>query len=594
MGVIYAAKHSMMGRQAVVKVLLPEMSAQKTIVERFFNEARAAAQIHHPGIVDVFDLGYTDDGQAYIVMERLRGETLSQRIRRGRIGWEHTCLLIRQMSGALAAAHKEGIVHRDLKPDNVFVIPDPDVPGGERIKILDFGIAKIRTTTGSMATMAGAVMGTPPYMAPEQCSDSAAVDHRADMYALGCIMYEMLTQKPPFGFGSLDVIASHLRDPIPPLRTLEPSVPEWLEYLGMTMLAKNPAARLSSCDELSQQLSAQLPRATTAPHPQQSGFAPTMTPPPQFGSQPQFTPAPALGSQPQFTPPPQTGSQPQFPPQPQFTPPPPTAGQPQVTTHTAGAGQMTAPPLDEKRGMGVGVILLAVVLIGAVGGGTFFFLQQKGDDKSASNKVASDAGAVAPAADAAVAVTTVDAATKVTKTPVDAAVVASKTPDAGSKTKPVDDKAKQAAAKKKYLAKAHADGAKLAKAGKCKKLHALRNAAETKYKGSKSGFTKLVATCKKVAAAKHKPKKKYITRYDRNRALDRLAPRITQCADRFGNGSATVKVYVHPNGHVRSVRVTSASSTGHRSCAASIMRRARFPRTQKGGVYTQPLRFLQL
>ncbi|MEM9489067.1 MAG: protein kinase, partial [Myxococcota bacterium] len=151
---------------------------------------------------------------------------------------------------------ERGVVHRDLKPENVFVVPDPDMPSGERVKVIDFGIAKLAEPSGGFQTEAGSLFGTPAYMAPEQCSDAAAVDHRADLYALGCIMYEMLCGLPPFGRGGIELLAAHLRDDPPPLRQRQSSVPTEVDSIVMRLLAKNPDARYQSCDSLGQALDA--------------------------------------------------------------------------------------------------------------------------------------------------------------------------------------------------------------------------------------------------------------------------------------------------------------------------------------------------
>ncbi|MBK9036332.1 MAG: serine/threonine protein kinase [Myxococcales bacterium] len=251
MGVVYAAQHALIGRHAAVKVLLPELSQNQDIVTRFFNEARAATAIRHPGIVEIFDFGYCADGSAYIVMELLAGESLAARMLRGRMSVEGALLVVRQIAGALAAAHAQRIVHRDLKPDNVFLVPDPEVPGGERIKLLDFGIAKL-TGDGeqSSKTRTGTVMGTPTYMAPEQCR-GVSLDHRADLYSLGCILFELLTGRPPFvGEGVGDVLAAHIHVPPPPLLSLVPDAGPELDQLMQRLLAKDPEYRIQTAAEI--------------------------------------------------------------------------------------------------------------------------------------------------------------------------------------------------------------------------------------------------------------------------------------------------------------------------------------------------------
>src|SRR3990172_9319923 len=142
MGIVSLAEPPLLGKKAAVKLLLPELSHNTEIVTRFFNEARAATTIKHPGIVDVYDFGYHASGSAYIVMEFLEGETLAARIRRvGRLADADVVRVARQAAGALGAAHGKGIVHRDLKPENMILCADADLAGGERVKILDFGIA---------------------------------------------------------------------------------------------------------------------------------------------------------------------------------------------------------------------------------------------------------------------------------------------------------------------------------------------------------------------------------------------------------------------------------------------------------------------
>jgi len=247
MGEVFLATHVDSGAEAVVKVLRPEMSARREIVSRFLNEARAAASIHHPGIVMIHNVGYHGD-RAYLLMERLRGEDLESRIGRGPVPLERALVFIRQTAGAIGAAHERGIVHRDLKPANLFIVADPDVAGGERIKVLDFGIAKLSFDAGGGKTQG--VFGTPAYMSPEQCAESGAVDHRADLYSIGCIFYELVCGRPPFGRGGLQLIASHLRDVPAAPTSVNPSLPPAIEGIILPLLEKDPARRLQSCKAL--------------------------------------------------------------------------------------------------------------------------------------------------------------------------------------------------------------------------------------------------------------------------------------------------------------------------------------------------------
>ena len=252
MGAVYLAVHAMLGRKAAVKLLRPELSRDPSTVQRFFTEARAASAIKHPSIVEIYDFGVAPDGAAYIVMELLDGESLATRLARlGRLPVATALVFARQIATALAAAHRAGIVHRDLKPDNAFLVADPEVAGGERVKLLDFGIAKLTGDGGVAHTTTGAIMGTPHYMSPEQCEGSRAVDHRADLYSLGCMLFQMITGRLPFeGDGVGGIIGMHLYVAPPALRTLAPDAPAAVEALVARLLAKDPAERPASADGL--------------------------------------------------------------------------------------------------------------------------------------------------------------------------------------------------------------------------------------------------------------------------------------------------------------------------------------------------------
>jgi serine/threonine-protein kinase len=319
MGTVYLAEHAMIGRRAAIKVLLREMSHSQDLVSRFFNEARAATAVKHPGIVEIYDFGYHTDGSAFIVMEFLEGESLSARIRRlGTLSEGHAARLTRQVASALDAAHGKGIVHRDLKPDNIYVVGDSEVADGERTKVLDFGIAKLATDTspGAVKTRTGAVIGTPIYMAPEQCKGAGHVDHRADLYALGCILYEMVCGRPPFmAEGSGEILAQHIYAPVIPPSQLARVTPG-LEQVLLRLLAKEPGQRYQSARELTMALQQAVPSSGLHP----PAGAPTVMAPasgvgyahgaPTTPLQPVFTPVPTtLGSStgvvgPQTAPPP--------------------------------------------------------------------------------------------------------------------------------------------------------------------------------------------------------------------------------------------------------------------------------------------------
>ena len=254
---VWAAQHEISGRQAVVKLLLPEMRRHPQIVKRFLQEAKAAARIDDPGIVKVIDVGHTEDGRAFLVLERLYGEPLSKRLEgEVRLSPEQATNLIKQLYRTLAAAHAHGIVHRDLKPDNLFIVKDPEVPGGERVKVLDFGLAKLLQESNSIYTAEGSLFGTPKYMAPEQCIDPATVDHRADLYAVGCIFYHLVCGVPPFSGRTVNVLNAQLNTrPMPPAQRT-PTVPSELSALIMRLLEKAPDARIQSCEQVLSELEA--------------------------------------------------------------------------------------------------------------------------------------------------------------------------------------------------------------------------------------------------------------------------------------------------------------------------------------------------
>jgi hypothetical protein len=270
MGSVWLAEHLALGRRAALKVLHPEFSARPDIITRFFNEARAAAMIADPGIVQIFDFGHHVDGRAYIVMEMLEGEPLDLRLKReGVLAVPDGLRLMRQVASTLGAAHARGIVHRDLKPENVYIVRDAEVPGGERAKVLDFGIAKLIGDHAGIKTQTTAVMGTPSYMSPEQCRGVGQVDQRSDVYALGCMLFTLLTGRPPFDADGIgDIIAMQLREAPPAPSQLRPGTPPEIDQLVLRCLAKDPAQRFPTAGELAIAIGALLgssPQVSSAP-----------------------------------------------------------------------------------------------------------------------------------------------------------------------------------------------------------------------------------------------------------------------------------------------------------------------------------------
>jgi serine/threonine protein kinase len=279
MGTVYLAQHTLLRRRAALKLLHPKYSHQPEIVERFFNEARAATSIADPGIVQIFDFGYHDD-IAFIVMEFLEGESLDARLKRlGHLPAADVIKLSRQLALSLYAAHQRGVIHRDLKPENIIVVPDSEVNGGERTKILDFGIAKLLDTEVSrVRTQTGMMMGTPVYMSPEQCRGAGTLDHRSDVYSLGCVMFHLLTGRVPFDVeGAGDLIVAHMRETAPPPSSLVPLAPE-IDALVARCLEKEPDARYATMRDLALALDAILNYITLPPGLTASRLTPIPTP----------------------------------------------------------------------------------------------------------------------------------------------------------------------------------------------------------------------------------------------------------------------------------------------------------------------------
>jgi len=279
MGEVYLAEHRHLKRKAAVKLLAPELVGRPDLLERFFLEARATSAIAHPGIVQVFDCELDATGRPYIVMEFLEGETLAAVLaQRGALPGRTAARLARGMAEALEAAHAKGIVHRDLKPENIFVQAQPP----DSVKLVDFGIAKLAGDfrAGQVhQTRSGALMGTPLYMSPEQCRDSANLDSRTDLYSLGCVLYEMLTGRPPFTYANLgDLVVAHMTEAPQDARALNPAVPPPLAELAAGLLKKDPAARPPGMRAVADRLAAFIGGMTTVPEVPSSG--PTVERPP--------------------------------------------------------------------------------------------------------------------------------------------------------------------------------------------------------------------------------------------------------------------------------------------------------------------------
>jgi len=240
MGEVYLAEHKHMGRMAAIKVLRPQFSGEAELVGRFFAEARSTNLVKHPGIVQVYDCAVHTNGRAYIVMEYLEGQTLGAALEQlGCVDEVMTIVdLSWQIATALQAAHNKDIIHRDLKPDNIFLTFQPEQGPSPVVKILDFGIAKLLHSKVK-ATQTGSMLGTPLYMSPEQGRGAGLVDHRTDIYSLGCIMFELYSGHPPFSGSSVeDVLAAHMTMQPPPLTGITDLSPK-LATVVLRLLTKN-------------------------------------------------------------------------------------------------------------------------------------------------------------------------------------------------------------------------------------------------------------------------------------------------------------------------------------------------------------------
>lgn len=273
MGVVFLARHMVIEKAVAIKVLRAEVAEDEAVVKRFVQEARAASRIGHPNIIDVTDFGTTADGLTYQVMEFLEGQTLAALLIEERtLPLTRALAIVAQMARALGAAHDKGIIHRDLKPENVFLMSRDG--RDDFVKIVDFGIAKVQPPDGDSdqprLTRIGTVFGTPEYMSPEQASGRNDVDLRADIYALGIILYEMLCGRVPLrGDTTVRTLAMQMLDEPPPIREAYPEVeitPEQ-EAVIMRALSKKRSERhstmgdfLNALEEVTNHTELDLPR----------------------------------------------------------------------------------------------------------------------------------------------------------------------------------------------------------------------------------------------------------------------------------------------------------------------------------------------
>ncbi len=284
MGLVFCARHQALNKLVAVKTLRAEIANDAELLGRFEQEARAASAIGHPNIVQVFDLGSTQAGARYMVMEHLDGQSLAELLAVSPLlKPERAVRIMSQVLSALAAAHRCGIVHRDLKPDNIFITHNDENP--ELVKLLDFGISKVLeiadpniagADSAARRTQFGSVLGTPLYMSPEQARGLTNIDHRADLWAVGCVLYEMMCGQPPFDGENYNQILMNIlgTKPIRPSQ-LRPTTPAALEHVIMRAMTHDRDKRYGSALTLREELQASLTDEAQAKE-----FAPIPTPPP--------------------------------------------------------------------------------------------------------------------------------------------------------------------------------------------------------------------------------------------------------------------------------------------------------------------------
>lgn len=283
MGIVYRAYQASLNRYVAIKVLPPQLAIDETFVQRFLHEARASAQLQHPNIVTIYDVGSIEHIY-YIVMAEIRGEPLSALVRRsGRLPLDRAVSIVSQVASALDFAHAQGIVHRDIKPSNILV------DANDRAVLTDFGIAK--AATGANVTRTGVVVGTPEYMSPEQARGTP-VDHRSDIYSLGVIAYELLGGRAPFVGDTLAVLHAHAYEPLPSLRTLNPEVSKDVERVIAQAMAKKPEERWPSAGAFAAALTASVQQVTAKIGSKRGKTTTTPVPTPRGTPVPRSTPAP--------------------------------------------------------------------------------------------------------------------------------------------------------------------------------------------------------------------------------------------------------------------------------------------------------------
>lgn len=246
MGIVYSAVHEKTAERAAVKILSPYLLRDQRHRRRFQREARAAARVAHAGLVRVFGSGEVADGEPYILMEYLDGSSLRRTLETAlahRLSIAAALHIAIQLADMLASAHETGLLHRDIKPSNVMLLGESDQPASCRVKLIDFGLARLLTEGEGATASEGEVIGTPTYMSPEQCQGQTTLDGRSDVYGLGALLFEMLCGRPPFVGPPPRVMYQHVYESSPSPETLRPEMSVELSVLVMKMLAKAPDSR---------------------------------------------------------------------------------------------------------------------------------------------------------------------------------------------------------------------------------------------------------------------------------------------------------------------------------------------------------------
>jgi eukaryotic-like serine/threonine-protein kinase len=418
-GTVYKAKDKILGRMVAIKTIRMEGLAAagasiEELVDRFSREARVSAQLKHPNIVTIYDVGESD-GLSYLAMEFIDGQGLDRVIAAdGQMTLERAANIGAQVADALDFAHKASVVHRDIKPANIMI------EAGDRVKVTDFGIAKV-TDSGEHLTMTGSLLGTPSYMSPEQAR-GAALDGRSDLFAVGCILYEMLAGKKAFrGESITGLIFKIITEEPPPIRDMA-EVPDEAVRIISKALAKTPEQRYQNGRELADDLLA-LTRAGTTPTIRQVDVA-TAPGLPAVGatiaSRPAAAPLPTLN-----TPLATVAQSVAQPPAPRPAPPPPPAaaapaGRP--APRSAAAGPRPAPPSSSRAGLFIGLGLAAFFFLAIAAGGAWYAFGRKTTTDTASTAggtLSGQSGATAgtPAASPEAAATGTDAPSTVATAP---------------------------------------------------------------------------------------------------------------------------------------------------------------------------------